>query len=720
MGMELPVINRLGTALRSQRASRLYGIEALAKLLETYLTPGQIAEVRRAHEFGARRHRGQFRKSGEPYIYHPLAVARILAEMRQDHVTLIAAILHDVIEDTPTAKEELAAQFGPEVAILVDGVSKLGKAEFQSRAEAQAENFRKLLMAMAQDIRVIMVKLADRLHNMRTLDAMAPDKRRRIARETLEIYAPIAYRLGIYTWRQELEDLGLKALYPKRYDVLKLAVRQASNNRKNLVHQVEERLTRALREEGIHAEVVGRKKNIYSIYQKMRRKTGRFIDVLDLYGFRIIVDNVDNCYRALGVAHHVFRPIPEQFNDFIANPKVNGYQSLHTTLVGPGGVKIELQIRTREMHQIAESGIAAHWLYKTGDSGAKAPEVRAREWLANLLELQQGAGSPSEFIENVKVDLFPDEVYLFTPKGDIFRLPKGATAVDFAYAVHTELGNHCIAARIDGRLVPLSTVLRNGQTVEVITARDAQPNPAWLNFVKSAKARASLRHYLKNLQRDEAESLGKRLLEKSFKELKLGRRQLTRERIAQALATMKVASLQELHVSIGLGQRLAPLVARNFLPAASTAAAAAPQPLALEGTEGLVVEYAKCCHPIPGDEIRGHVSVGRGLVIHRADCRDSLRKASEQERINLCWSEQVEGEFPVELRVQARNRRGTLARLAAQIAEADCNIENVVIPDRGGEIANVRFLIAVRDRRHLAQVVRRLRQLDNVERVTRS
>jgi GTP pyrophosphokinase len=639
--------------------------------------------------------------------------------MRQDHVTLIAAILHDIIEDTPTAADEVAAQFGQEVATLVDGVSKLGKAHFQSRAEQQAENFRKLLMAMAQDIRVIMVKLADRLHNMRTLDCVAPDKRRRIARETLEIYGPIAYRLGIYTWRQELEDLGLKALYPKRYDVLKNAVRQVSNNRKNLVHQVEERLTRALKEEGIHAEVVGRKKNIYSIYNKMRRKTRRFFDVLDLYGFRIIVDGVDNCYRAMGVAHHVFRPISEQFNDFIANPKVNGYQSLHTTLVGPSGVKIELQIRTREMHQIAESGIAAHWLYKLGDSSAKAPEVRAREWLGNLLEMQQGAGSPTEFIENVKVDLFPDEVYLFTPKGDIFRLVKGATAVDFAYAVHTELGNHCIAARIDGRLSPLSTVLRNGQMVEVITARDAQPNPAWLNFVKSAKARASLRQYLKNLQRDEAESLGKRLLDKSFKELGLGRRQLTRERLAQALATMKVPSLEELHVSIGLGQRLAPLVARNFLPGSAAATTAEPQPLALEGTEGLVVEYARCCHPIPGDEIRGQVSVGRGLVIHRAECRESARKQAEQERINLCWSEQVEGEFPVELRVQARNRRGTLARLATQIAEADCNIENVVIPDRGGEIANVRFQISVRDRRHLAQVVKRLRQLDNVERVTR-
>ncbi|MGH8560459.1 MAG: RelA/SpoT family protein [Nevskiales bacterium] len=717
--MELPVINRLGTALRSQRVSRLYGIDALVKLLETYLSPQQIADVRRAHEFGARRHRGQFRKSGEPYIYHPLAVARILAEMHQDHVTLIAAILHDVIEDTPTVADEVAAQFGTEVATLVNGVSKLGKAHFQSRAEQQAENFRKLLMAMAQDIRVIMVKLADRLHNMRTLDSVAPDKRRRIARETLDIYAPIAYRLGIYTWRQELEDLGLKALYPKRYEVLMKAVRQVSNNRKNLVHQVEERVTRALREEGIVAEVIGRKKNIYSIYNKMRRKTRRFLDVLDLYGFRIIVDGVDNCYRAMGVAHHVFRPISEQFNDFVANPKVNGYQSLHTTLVGPSGVKIELQIRTREMHQIAESGIAAHWLYKTGDTAAKAPEVRAREWLGNLLEMQQGSGSPIEFIENVKVDLFPDEVYLFTPKGDIFRLAKGATAVDFAYAVHTELGNHCIASRIDGHLSPLSTVLRNGQMVEIITARDAQPNPAWLNFVKSAKARANLRQYLKNLQRDEAESLGKRLLDKTFKELGLGRRQLTRERIAQALATMKVANLEELHVSIGLGQRLAPLVARNFLPASATAATAEPQPLALEGTEGLVVEYARCCHPIPGDEIRGQVSVGRGLVIHRVECRDSARKQAEQERINLCWSEQVEGEFPVELRVQARNRRGTLARLAAQISEADCNIENVVIPDRGGEIANVRFHIGVRDRRHLAQVVRRLRQLDNVERVTR-
>ena len=484
--MDIPVISRIGTAIRTQRVAREYGIDALNKILEEYLPAPQISEVRRAYEFGAKMHAGQNRSSGEPYIYHPLAVAKILAEMRLDATTLCAAILHDVIEDTPVGKEEIARLFGRDVAELVDGVSKFQKVEGMSGAERQAENVRKLLLAMAQDLRVILVKLADRLHNVRTLDGVEPAKRRRVSRETLEIYAPIAQRLGINTLRMELEDLSFENLHPQRYKVFEKAVSARLGDTKGLIKEIEHKLERALKEEGIGASVVGRQKNLYGIYEKMQRKRLRFLDVMDLLGFRVLVNKVDDCYRALGVIHHAYRPISEQFNDFIASPKVNGYQSLHTTCIGPQGRKVEVQIRTREMHHIAENGIAAHWQYKLDTKGGtakqvsgkndsqSAPQVRAREWLGNLFAAQTGA-APLEFIDNVKVDLFPDEVYVFTPKGHIRQLPRGSTAVDFAYSVHTELGDHCVAARIDQQLEPLNTVLKNGQTIEIITARHARP-----------------------------------------------------------------------------------------------------------------------------------------------------------------------------------------------------------------------------------------------------
>lgn len=720
--MEMPGLNRLSTAIRTSRVSREYGIDALIERLEAYLPEDEIERVRRAYAFGQRMHTGQYRKSGEPYIYHPLAVARLLADMRLDVTTLLAAILHDVIEDTPTAKEEVAEKFGKEVAALVDGVSKLDRVQFQSRAEFQAENFRKLLLAMTDDIRVILVKLADRLHNMRTLDSVSAEQRRRVSRETLDIYAPIAQRLGINTIRVELEDLGFKNLYPKRHRVLHRASRQTTGNRKNLIREVEDRLSNALLEEGIGAAVVGRRKNLYSIYLKMRAKHLRFLDVQDLYGFRIMVDTVDNCYRAMGIVHHCYRPISDQFNDFIANPKVNGYQSLHTTVVGPGGIKIEVQIRTREMHQIAEAGVAAHWQYKLGDEPqGKAPQVRAREWLSNLADISLKERDALNFIENVKVDLFPDEVYVFTPKGQIRRLPRGATCVDFAYAVHTDLGNQCVAARIDHHLAPLSATLENGQTVEIITARHARPNVAWLNFVRTAKARAGIRGYLKDLKADKAERLGKRLLEKSLKELRVSTRRLRHPDTQEVLAQLGEEDLGALYKSIGFGRRMAPLVARLFLPEDQKKPKPSKQPLAVEGTEGLVVEYGRCCYPVPGDTIHGQMSAGRGLVIHRRGCKLSARrKATPGERIDLVWSDKVKGDFKVELRVQARNQRGVLARLTAKIAAAGCNIDSVDLPDRSGAIASMRFLIGVKDRKHLARVMRRLRRLPAVERAARA
>jgi GTP diphosphokinase / guanosine-3',5'-bis(diphosphate) 3'-diphosphatase len=721
--MELPIIHRIGTVLRTQRVAREYGIEALVRLLEEFLPVAHIAEVRRAYEYGKRLHKGQLRTSGEPYIYHPLAVARVLAEMRLDHTTLIAAILHDSIEDTGISKDEIAREFGADVAQLVDGVSKFQKVEGQTRAEVQAESFRKLLLAMTQDLRVILIKLADRLHNMRTLMHMEPSKRRRTARETLEIYAPIAQRLGIHFMRTELEDLAFAHLYPRRYEVFARAVKDRIGDTRAIIKQAEERLSRALRDEGIGAAVVGRQKNLYSLYQKMRRRRLKFPDVMDLLGLRILVSKVDECYRALGVVHHVYKPVSELFNDYIANPKINGYQSLHTTCVGPRGHKIEVQIRTREMHHISESGIAAHWQYKLADKGSQhqAPQVRAREWLGQLFEMQGGAAA-LDFMENVKVDLFPDEVYVFTPQGDIRRLPRGATPVDFAYAVHTELGDRCVAARVDQQLEPLSTTLQNGQTVEIITANHARPNAAWLNFVKTAKARHRIRSILKNQREDEAIRLGRRLLERSLREFRVPLKRLKGAPLEPVLKLYGLKDVEQLYLSIGLGQRLAPLVARQFVEGAPPQVGASEmQPLAVEGTEGLVLDYAKCCRPVPGDEIRGLVSVGRGIVIHRVDCPEAQpRKGAPQDWISLVWADKVEGNFLADLRIKGENRRGVLAGIATEISNAGSSIENVQMAERvDTESADMRFLITVRDRVHLARVMRRIRNLPAVAKVMR-
>ncbi len=720
--VEIPGLSRLGTALRTQRVSRAYGMDTLARELGNYLPAEQIATVRRAAEFAEAAHRGQFRHSGEPYVFHPLAVARILAEMRMDATTLMAAILHDVVEDTPTALSDLAARFGPDVAQLVDGVSKFSRAQHQSREEAQAENFRKLLMAMVQDVRVMLIKLADRLHNLRTLDYVAPDKRGRIARETLDIYAPIAQRLGIHSLRVELEDHAFAHLYPRRHQVLSRAVAQQAGDQKDVVREVEQRLREALAREGISTTVIGREKNLYSIYLKMRRSGRRFLEVMDIYGFRVIVDSVDACYRALGVVHHVYRPISDQFNDFIANQKANGYQSLHTTLLGPQGVKVEVQIRSREMHSVAEQGIAAHWQYKLGTGGG-APQLKPREWLGALLEMDKET-SAQEFLESVKIELFPEEVYLFTPKGEVRRLPRKSTPVDFAYAIHTDLGNHCVAAKIDQHLAPLSTPLENGQTVEIITARTAMPNPAWLAFVRTVKARNAIRHYLKNQQVEQAEDLGRRLLHKSLRDLGVAVRKLRPEQIEAALRQMNLPTLDQLHISIGLGQRLAPLAARHFLAGDALphgGAVGRSLPIAVEGTEGLVVEYGKCCYPIPGDAILGHVSAGRGVVIHRINCKVARSKhKAAQEWIDLRWSKRVKGDFPVELRLEAKSERGVLATIATQIAESGSNIERVSMPDKSEEVAILRFRVSVTDRHHLAQILRRLRRFPAVQKVGRA
>jgi len=695
----------------------LPSIDNLAERLSTYLGTDQVNLVRRAYFYAEQAHDGQRRRSGEAYVTHPLAVANILADMHMDHQSLMAAMLHDVIEDTGIAKEALSAQFGETVAELVDGVSKLTQMNFETKAEAQAENFQKMAMAMARDIRVILVKLADRLHNMRTLEVLSGEKRRRIAKETLEIYAPIANRLGIHSMRVEFEDLGFKAMHPMRAERIRAAVRRARGNRKEIVNKIEESLTHCLSREEMEGEVIGREKHLYSIYQKMRGKRRAFNEIMDVYAFRIIVDKVDTCYRVLGAVHNLYKPFPGRFKDYIAIPKANGYQSLHTTLFGMHGVPIEIQIRTREMEEMANHGIAAHWLYKSSEEEQpKGTHARARQWVKGVLELQQRAGNSLEFIENVKIDLFPDEVYVFTPKGRIMELPKGSTAVDFAYAVHTDVGNTCIACRINRRLAPLSEPLQSGATVEIVTAPGARPNPAWLNFVVTGKARTHIRHALKLQRRSESISLGERLLNKVLTSFDSHLDKLPAERVQQTLAEYRLEVIEDLLEDIGLGNRMAYVVARRLL--ASEGGEQSPNnegPLAIRGTEGLVLSYAKCCTPIPGDPIIGHLSAGKGMVVHLESCKNiSEIRHNPEKCIQLSWAKDVTGEFNVELRVELEHQRGLIALLAGSVNAADGNIEKISMDERDGRISVVQLVVSVHDRVHLARVIKKLRALKGV------
>ncbi|MDH4166494.1 MAG: bifunctional (p)ppGpp synthetase/guanosine-3',5'-bis(diphosphate) 3'-pyrophosphohydrolase [Gammaproteobacteria bacterium] len=701
---------------------RSIGINQLIAKLETYLPPDQVELVQEAYDFAFHAHDGQRRRSGEPYITHPVAVADMLADLKLDAQTMMAAILHDVMEDTPNTKDEITARFGSDVAELVDGVSKLDQIQFRSRAEAQAESFRKMLLAMVRDIRVIMVKLADRTHNMRTLGAMPPAKRRTIARETLEIYAPIANRLGMHSIKRELEDLGFRALYPRRYKVIESAVKSVRGNHKQFVGRIAASLKEALDLAHIPAQIEGREKDVYSIYEKMRRKKVSLNEIVDVYGFRLVVDKPDTCYRTLGVVHSVFKPMPGRFKDYIAIPRVNGYQSLHTTLFGPNGAPIEVQIRTSEMHSIAESGIAAHWQYKEGggtEGGMQGD--RAREWLQQLVEIQQG-GNPEEFLESVRVDLFPDKVYVFTPKGEIRRLPRNSTCVDFAYAVHTDVGNRCVAAKVDRRLVPLRTPLRNGQTVEIITAKGATPNPAWVNFVVTAKARAAIRQYLKNLKRGEAVDLGKRLLNQALEEFSLSLRKIPTAALDAVVAELGLRAHDDLFERIGLGERVAPFIARRLLPADSEGVVEAiAGPLAIAGTEGLVVSYARCCFPIPNDPILASLSTGRGVVIHREACGNlaSFRKQPEK-WIPVTWQAATDRLFHVEIRADVTNRMGVLASVASAIAGTQTNIDRVSVVERDTDTSTLIFELMVHDRKQLASVIRAVRGMPDVLKVARS
>ena len=697
-------------------------IDALADRLSTYLDGDQVNLVRRAYYYAEQAHDGQRRRSGEAYVTHPLAVASILADMHMDHQSLMAAMLHDVIEDTGIAKEALDAQFGESVAELVDGVSKLTQMNFETKAEAQAENFQKMAMAMARDIRVILVKLADRLHNMRTLEVLSGEKRRRIAKETLEIYAPIANRLGMHSMRIEFEDLGFKAMHPMRSERIRTAVKRARGNRKEIVNKIEESITHCLTREGLEGEVVGREKHLYGIYQKMRGKRRAFNEIMDVYAFRIVVDKVDTCYRVLGAVHNLYKPLPGRFKDYIAIPKANGYQSLHTTLFGMHGVPIEIQIRTREMEELANNGIAAHWLYKSNEEDQpKGSHARARQWVKGVLEMQQRAGNSLEFIESVKIDLFPDEVYVFTPKGRIMELPKGSTAVDFAYAVHTDVGNTCIACRINRRLAPLSQALESGSTVEIVTAPGARPNPAWLSFVVTGKARTHIRHALKLQRRSESISLGERLLNKVLAGFESRIDKLSPERIKAVLAEYHQEVIEDLLEDIGLGNRMAYVVARRLLSDSNEAQPGSEGPLAIRGTEGLVLSYAKCCTPIPGDPIVGHLSAGKGMVVHLESCKNIGEIRHNPEKcLQLSWAKDVTGEFNVELRVELEHQRGLIALLASTVNAADGNIEKISMDERDGRISVVQLVVSVHDRVHLARVIKKLRTLAGVIRITRA
>ena len=705
----------------------MQNIHTLGDYLGSYLSPDQTNLVKRAYFYAEQAHHGVGRQSGEPYISHPLAVASILSEMHMDHQSLMAAMLHDVIEDTGINKGAIGGQFGDTVADLVDGVSKLDQIEFSSKAEKQAENFQKMALAMAKDIRVILVKLADRLHNMRTLGVLKTEQQRRIAKETLDMYAPIALRLGMNNTRIELEDLGFAAMYPMRAERISAALKKARGNRKELVETIRSQIEARLTEEAHIAQVHGREKHLYSIYKKMQIKKKSFSEIMDIFAFRIIVDNVDTCYRVLGCIHSLYKPVPGEFKDYVAIPKANGYQALHTVLIGMHGVPIEIQIRTREMEEMANNGIAAHWLYKStdGDSG-NGSQMRARQWVEGLLEMQQRAGDSLEFIENVKIDLFPDEVYVFTPTGDILELPRGATAIDFAYAVHTDVGNRCFACRINRQLAPLSEPLQSGQSIEVLTSPGSSPNPSWFNFAVTAKARTNIRHFLKHQQKEDSISLGHKLLDKALQVHQSSIDNLNREHTANYLKISGYDSFEGLLEDIALGNRVTTITAEQLLmvdgelpePKDSDKT----RPVAIHGTEGIMVSYGKCCHPIPGDPISGYLSTGRGLVIHSENCHN-LKDMRESENIDklvsLRWADDIDSEFTAELRIELENHRGVFAVLATKINSMNVNIEKISTEDKDHQFSYVTLQMSVHNRIHLARIMKRIRTIPTVHKVIR-
>ncbi len=719
-------------------------VVSLAGLIEkiSHLKPDEIALVKKAFQYADSAHLGQYRQSGEPYITHPLAVAELCASWRLDGASIMAALLHDVIEDTGSTRQELVEIFGGKVAELVEGLTKLDKLEFQSQAEAQAESFRKMFMAMARDVRVILVKLADRLHNMRTLDATTLAKRKRVALETAEIYSPIAHRLGLNLVYRELQDLSFRHSSPFRYATLDKAIKKARGNRKEMVVKILDAARMTLTKSGLEADLRGREKTLYSIYMKMRQKHLSFSQVLDVYAFRVTVKSIDECYRALGVLHALYKPMPGKFKDYIAIPKLNGYQSLHTTLVGPFGMPVEFQIRTQDMHRVAEEGVAAHWAYKDGDDHLTEMQTRAHQWLQSLVDIQDNSGDSQEFLEHVKIDLFPDAVYVFTPKGQIRALPRGATALDFAYAVHSDLGNECVGAKVNGVQLPLRTELKNGDIIEISSTPNSQPNPVWLTFVKTGKARAAIRHYLKTRRYSEAIQLGERLLSQALRQQGSDAALVTDDIWEKLLHWTGSKGREELCADIAMGHRVPAVMAKriDFIIRESrghseqmrldtaeweTSSDDVPehkQAIMIDGNGGESVSFPACCHAIPGDNILGYLGKGEGLQIHTHECRQAqrLHHRDPDHWVDVIWAEDIQRSFDVAIRVDVKNAKGVLARIAGTLTSADANIAHVAMDDRFSESAvGIRFVIQVESRYHLAKVMRRLRQNQDVLKITR-
>ncbi|TDI81654.1 MAG: bifunctional (p)ppGpp synthetase/guanosine-3',5'-bis(diphosphate) 3'-pyrophosphohydrolase [Betaproteobacteria bacterium] len=697
------------------------GAELLFHELSGYLRPEDVSDLQNVYLFSQSAHSGQYRKSGEPYISHPLAVASILGKLHLDTQTLTAALLHDVMEDTHVSKSEISNRFGETVAELVDGVSKLDKIEFQTHADAQAENFRKMLLAMARDVRVILIKLADRLHNMRTLEAIRPEKRRRTARETMEIYAPIANRLGLNNIYQELQELSFHNLFPTRYRVLTKATKAVRGNRRETLKEILDAIKQCFHEAGLDTKVSGREKQLYSIYKKMVEKHLTFSEIFDIYGFRVVVKDIPSCYVALGALHSLYNPVPGKFKDYIAIPKENGYQSLHSTLLGPYGTPIEVQIRTTEMHRIAEAGVASHWLYKSSDADLNDIHMRTHQWLQSLLESLSDSDDSLEFLEHLKVDLFPGEVYVSTPQGKILTLPKDSTAVDFAYAIHTDIGNCCVAVKINGENASLRTKLRSGDRIEIVTASHAKPNPAWLTYVVTSKARSHIRHFLKTMQFEESAEFGKRLLNQALLSFNVDPQTISAAQWEKLARESGAKSKKELLADMGLGKHLPAVVARRLTTPgeAISMPSGANNAIVILGTEGMAVQFAKCCHPIPGDPIVGFIKKNQGLVIHVHDCSFIAKSRKNPNNwMDVTWSQDITRLFEANIKMVVANQRGVLARVATGIAESGSNIDNIAM-EGDGDYTTMHFTLQVSNRQHLAQLMRGLRHIREVTRITR-
>jgi len=687
-----------------------------------YLSEDDQEVVKKAYVFSSISHEHQSRQSGEPYIHHPAAVATTLAELKLDKETISAGLLHDVLEDTTLTKELLHEEFGSEILSLVDGVSKLDQIEYADNNQRQAESFRKMMLAMVQDIRVILIKLADRLHNIQTLNALDTKKQMRIGKETLEVYAPIANRLGIFNMKVLLEKEAFKFAYPYRYKIISRALKKKLGNQKRILKKISTRISKKLNEKTILHDIEAREKDLFSVYKKMKKRHLSLDQIVDMYGLRIIVDDVHDCYQVLGLVHEVYKPIMGKFKDYIAIPRVNGYQSIHTSLLGPGGTPIEVQIRTRAMHRVAENGIAAHWKYKSENPSDASPQAKAREWLASIQEIQ-GVSHPEEFLESVKVDLFPDKVYVFSPKGKIFRLPSKATCVDFAYAVHSDLGNSCIGAKINKVQMPLRTVIESGQTIEILTSKNSNPDPNWLSFITTAKARNNLRNYLKKLTSAQTSALGKRLFNNALNTLGKKQRNISKKQIQLLLESLAFKNMDELYENIGLGDKNPLLIAQMMLGEQQESHTSFDHaPLLIKGTEGVSITFSNCCHPIPGDAIIGHLSKAKGLVIHRRKCLHVNSFIKEISRwISVEWVDNVDHMLSTEITVHAKHQPGSFAEIAGKIADNGCNVEQVSIAtEYEDDTVDLLFQIQVENRKYLADIIKQIRVLQSVKKVTRS